>query len=120
MDKLNIKGGEFLVKETDCKDIFIPEEFDEEQQVLAKDTKNPMSKDYQHDSTDTVEPTNQSLVSSASPTVPDDSQSHSEEPSDAEVELALLEASYAKAKTANEKRSLKMKINKLKKNAKDS
>ncbi len=37
MDKVNIlKGGEFLIKETDAKDIFIPEEFDEEQQMIAQ------------------------------------------------------------------------------------
>ncbi len=37
MDKANIlKGGEFLIKETDAKDIFIPEEFDEEQQMIAQ------------------------------------------------------------------------------------
>ena len=31
-----IKGGEFLIKETEAKDIFIPEEFDEEQQMIAQ------------------------------------------------------------------------------------
>lgn len=31
-----IKGGEFLVKETLAKDIFIPEEFDEEQKMIAQ------------------------------------------------------------------------------------
>ncbi len=37
MDKANIlKGGEFLIKETEAKDIFIPEEFDEEQQMIAQ------------------------------------------------------------------------------------
>lgn len=35
MEKETIKGGEFLIKETDAKDIFIPEEFDEEQQMIA-------------------------------------------------------------------------------------
>jgi alkylation response protein AidB-like acyl-CoA dehydrogenase len=30
-----LKGGEFLIKETDYTDIFIPEEFDEEQQMIA-------------------------------------------------------------------------------------
>jgi alkylation response protein AidB-like acyl-CoA dehydrogenase len=34
-----IKSGEFLVKETDAKDVFIPEEFDEEQNMV-KDTCN--------------------------------------------------------------------------------
>ncbi len=31
-----IKGGEFLIRETDPKDVFIPEEFDEEQQMIAQ------------------------------------------------------------------------------------
>jgi alkylation response protein AidB-like acyl-CoA dehydrogenase len=30
-----LKGGEFLIKETHYEDIFIPEEFDEEQQMIA-------------------------------------------------------------------------------------
>jgi alkylation response protein AidB-like acyl-CoA dehydrogenase len=33
---LKIQGGEFLVKETDASEIFIPEEFDEEQQMIAQ------------------------------------------------------------------------------------
>ena len=32
----NIKGGEFLVKETLAEDVFIPEEFNEEQQMMAQ------------------------------------------------------------------------------------
>ncbi len=35
-NELNIQGGEFLVKETDASEIFIPEEFDEEQQMIAQ------------------------------------------------------------------------------------
>jgi len=31
-----IKGGEFLIRETACEDIFIPEEFDEEQLMIKK------------------------------------------------------------------------------------
>lgn len=31
-----IKGGEFIVKETEAKEIFIPEEFDEEQKMIAQ------------------------------------------------------------------------------------
>lgn len=34
MEKL-VKGGEFMVQELDAKDIFIPEEFDEEQRMIA-------------------------------------------------------------------------------------
>lgn len=37
MEKSKIlKGGEFLIKETEAKDIFIPEEFDEEQRMIAQ------------------------------------------------------------------------------------
>ena len=35
-EKKTIKGGEFLIKETVYQDIFIPEEFDEEQQMIAQ------------------------------------------------------------------------------------
>ena len=31
-----IRGGEFLLKEVDIKDVFIPEEFDEEQNMIAE------------------------------------------------------------------------------------
>lgn len=34
--KEQIKGGEFLIKETDYTDVFIPEEFDEEQKMIAQ------------------------------------------------------------------------------------
>ena len=33
--KASIKGGEFLIKETDAAQVFIPEEFSEEQQMIA-------------------------------------------------------------------------------------
>ena len=37
MDKKDIiKGGEFLIKETDANDVFIPEEFNEEQLMIAQ------------------------------------------------------------------------------------
>ena len=37
MDKTNIiKGGEFLIKETEAADIFIPEEIDEEQKMIEQ------------------------------------------------------------------------------------
>lgn len=38
MDKKTIKGGEFLIKETSYEDIFIPEEFNEEQDMMAQTT----------------------------------------------------------------------------------
>ena len=34
--KAALKGGEFIIKETKYQDVFIPEEFDEEQQMIAK------------------------------------------------------------------------------------
>lgn len=34
--KTALKGGEFLVKETDANDIFIPEQFNEEQEMIAQ------------------------------------------------------------------------------------
>jgi alkylation response protein AidB-like acyl-CoA dehydrogenase len=34
-NKETIKGGEFLIKETDPRDVFIPEDFDEEQRMIA-------------------------------------------------------------------------------------
>lgn len=35
-NRVSIKGGEFLVKETDASQVFIPEEFTEEQQMIAQ------------------------------------------------------------------------------------
>ena len=35
-DKKTIKGGEFLITETQFQDVFIPEEFDEEQSMIAQ------------------------------------------------------------------------------------
>jgi alkylation response protein AidB-like acyl-CoA dehydrogenase len=35
-DKTKVKGGEFLIKDTTYQDVFIPEEFDEEQQMIAQ------------------------------------------------------------------------------------
>jgi hypothetical protein len=34
--KSSIKGGEFLIKDIDASQIFIPEEFNEEQQMIAQ------------------------------------------------------------------------------------
>ncbi len=35
-DKIALKGGEFLIKETKAADIFIPEDFNEEQRMMAE------------------------------------------------------------------------------------
>lgn len=40
MKKNILKGGEFLIKETDSQDVFIPEEFDEEQKMIAQTCKD--------------------------------------------------------------------------------
>ena len=39
-EKKSIKGGEFLIRETEAEDIFIPEEFDEEQRMIAQTCKD--------------------------------------------------------------------------------
>jgi len=39
-EKKGIKGGEFLIRETQSEDIFIPEEFDEEQLMIAQTCRN--------------------------------------------------------------------------------
>ncbi len=35
-EKRAIKGGEFIVRETEAHEIFVPEEFGEEQRMMAK------------------------------------------------------------------------------------
>jgi alkylation response protein AidB-like acyl-CoA dehydrogenase len=39
-EKTSIKGGEFLIQETKAQDIFIPEEFNEEQRMIAETCKD--------------------------------------------------------------------------------
>jgi len=39
-DKKALKGGEFLIKETQAADVFIPEEFNEEQRMMAQTCKD--------------------------------------------------------------------------------
>lgn len=36
MEKTAIKGGEFLIRDVEAKDIFIPEEWSEEQKMIAQ------------------------------------------------------------------------------------
>lgn len=38
--KTALKGGEFLIRDTDANDVFIPEEFGEEQQMIAQSCKD--------------------------------------------------------------------------------
>ena len=80
------------------------EDFDEEQEKITNDPRisTYIPKD-----------------SAASPNTPDDTQSHNEDAITEEEAIQTLisdyEKQYSKATTANDKRSLKMKINKLKK-----
>lgn len=36
IEKEILRGGQFLVKETSCEDIFTPEDFNEEQQMMKE------------------------------------------------------------------------------------
>ncbi|MBX7203363.1 MAG: acyl-CoA dehydrogenase family protein [Bacteroidia bacterium] len=38
-EKKALKGGEFLIRDTEAKDVFIPEEWDEEQQMIIQSTR---------------------------------------------------------------------------------
>ncbi|MEO9871308.1 acyl-CoA dehydrogenase family protein [Ekhidna sp.] len=40
VESVSVKGGEFLVKETNSQDVFIPEEFSEEQKMMAAATQD--------------------------------------------------------------------------------
>ena len=40
LEKKLIKGGEFIIKETDCEDIFTPEDFTEEQKMMRDAVKD--------------------------------------------------------------------------------
>ncbi len=46
-NKQTIKGGEFLIKETEPQDIFIPEEFSEEQKMMAAATQDFIDKEIE-------------------------------------------------------------------------
>ena len=45
LDKIAIKGGEFLVRETDAQNIFVPEEFTEEQRMMGDATSEFINKE---------------------------------------------------------------------------
>ena len=47
IDKKTIKGGEFLIRETLAEDIFIPEEFDEEQLMIRKTCEDFLKEEVQ-------------------------------------------------------------------------
>ncbi len=46
-EKYSIKGGEFLIRETNCQEIFIPEDFSEEQRMMAEATNDFIKKEIQ-------------------------------------------------------------------------
>jgi alkylation response protein AidB-like acyl-CoA dehydrogenase len=56
--KLGLKGGEFLIKESIAQDIFIPEEFNEEQRMMASTAQDFLDKEVNalHDRIDAQEP----------------------------------------------------------------
>ncbi len=45
MEKIAIKGGEFLIRETSARDIFVPEEFTEEQRMMGDATSDFIAKE---------------------------------------------------------------------------
>ncbi|MDW7695709.1 acyl-CoA dehydrogenase family protein [Flammeovirgaceae bacterium SG7u.111] len=47
IDKKSVKGGEFLIKESVAADLFIPEEFSEEQQMMASACKDFIEKEIE-------------------------------------------------------------------------
>ena len=48
INKKAIKGGEFIIRETSCDDIFIPEEFDEEQLMIKKTCEDFLESEVYH------------------------------------------------------------------------
>ncbi|MEP7169750.1 MAG: acyl-CoA dehydrogenase family protein, partial [Bacteroidota bacterium] len=56
--KTSLKGGEFIIKETNAQDIFIPEEFNEEQRMMASTAQDFLDKEVNHihDRIDVQEP----------------------------------------------------------------
>ncbi|MDB4160965.1 acyl-CoA dehydrogenase family protein [Bacteroidia bacterium] len=48
MSKINLKGGEFLIKEQDAQSTFIPEEINEEQKMFREMTSDFLEKEVNH------------------------------------------------------------------------
>lgn len=61
--KTALKGGEFLIKETDANDIFIPEEFDEEQLMIAQSCKDFLAQEV-HPNLDKIDHQEEGLMPS--------------------------------------------------------
>lgn len=62
LEKTSLKGGEFLVKETNAEDIFIPEEFSEEQKMMASATLDFIEKEITPN-TDRIESMEEGMMS---------------------------------------------------------
>ena len=45
IEKNVLKGGEFIVKETRAEDVFVPEDFDEEQRMIAQTCRDFLDKE---------------------------------------------------------------------------
>ncbi|HKR05763.1 MAG TPA: acyl-CoA dehydrogenase family protein [Bacteroidia bacterium] len=56
--KAGLKGGEFIIRESNAQDIFIPEEFNEEQRMMASTAQDFLNKEVNgiHDRIDAQEP----------------------------------------------------------------
>ena len=63
MQKTTLKGGEFLVKETDANDIFIPEQWSEEQLMMAQTCRDFISQEV-HPNLDRIDSLEDGLMPS--------------------------------------------------------
>lgn len=63
VEKTALKGGEFLIKETNAHDIFIPEEFSEEQKMMAAATMDFIEKEI-NPNTERIEKMEEGLMPS--------------------------------------------------------
>lgn len=59
--KTVLKGGEFLIKETDANDVFIPEEFGEEQHLIAQSCKDFLAQEV-HPNLDRIDEQEEGLI----------------------------------------------------------
>lgn len=62
LEKSAIKGGEFIVRETEANEIFIPEEFSEEQRMMAQACKDFLEMEV-HPNTESIENLEEGVMS---------------------------------------------------------
>ena len=62
VEKKAIKGGEFIVRESEASDIFIPEEFSEEQRMMAKACQDFLDMEV-HPNTESIENLEEGVMS---------------------------------------------------------